>query len=529
VRLLSASLLTLHLAGVAFAQSGRSTDTLKGEFLFYTGSRAYVRCDSTARANDTVWCDRLGPVVRAAAPIWEFVADAGNRLEKGQQVLVFRKPLPRRAARLSVVGGHDAWDPVQLRTAAGWALWPLFHRALFAVGPDGTLSGDLARSWFWRGTDLFVVVDTSVRFGDGSPVDAYGVKTSLERYLWYVRDVPDYSWHYCLAGVENYRKGRIGHVVGLIPRGRDTLQFNLARPNFSLPERLASPATAIVRWTRNPDGAPVVASCGYYGTVDSGSAADIFEGRDLHQGSLVISHQVTDRVWIGEADSPPCARERVPAPRLLVVRPVRPLPDGMLSFLHWAIDRNAMIAQSDGDRSYHAGLFPVGRVPNPTRTGFEFDYAKAQAARQRLPGRPSLAIAFARGLEEEAQYLVTALKAWNVRAAFSSSSEAADIRLELWDFESFVADAQIERAFEHTGVTRDDSLVSLLESVRATSDDLRRTVLYRSLRTRLEDRGPYMVLLQTDALVTACAAPLEHARDAWGRYVGPIFLAESKP
>ena len=530
MRLLAAILLTLLPAGVAFAQPARRADTLGGEFLFYSNGRAYVRCDSSARPNDSVWCDRLGAVVRATAPVWEFVADREGQLKKGQVVRVLRMTLPRRAARLTLVGGYDAWDPLQLRTSAGWALWPLFHRALFAVGPDGQLSGDLAQSWFWRGSDLVVVLDTSARFGDGTPVDAYAVKISLERYLWYVRDVPEYSWHACIAGVENYCRGRTGQVVGLIPRGRDTLQFNLVRPNFSLPERLASPGTAIVRWERLADGAPVTATCGYYGIVDSGAAADIFRGRDEHYGSLVISRQVADRVWIGDADSLPCSKERVPAPRLLVLRPLRALPDGMLSFLNWAIDRNAMISQSDGDRSYHNGAFPVGRLSDPTRTGFVFDYEKAQAARKRLLGRPSLSVAYARGLEDEAQYLVTALKAWDVRASYASSPEAADVRLELWDFESFAPDAQVERAFDHAGIGATDSLVTLLDDARTTADDLKRTVLYRSLRSRLEDRGLYLALLQHDALVTSCGSrPLEHDRDDWGRYVGPLFMGEVRP
>jgi len=479
--------------------------------------------------NDSVWCEQLGPVVRSTSPVWEFEASPQWPLKKGEPLTILRRSLPKRAARLNVVGGYDAWDPVQLRTAAGWALWPVFHRALFTMQPDGKLAGDLARSWFWRGSDLFVVVDTSARFGDGSVVDAYAVKTSLERTLWYVREVPAYSWQTCIGGVENYRRGRIAHVVGLVPRGRDTLQFNLTRPNFSLPERLASPGTAIVRWTRTTDGAPVVASCGYYASADSGAAADVFRGREQHLGTLVVSHQVTDRVWIGAAESTSCVKERVPAPRLLVVRPLRELPDGMLSFLNWAIDRNAMIAQSGGDRSCHPGLLPVGPAGDSKRAEIAFDYERARAARKRVPGRPAVSIGFARGLEEEAQYLVTALKAWDVRASYASSPEGADLRVELWDFESFAADAQIERAFDHVQLSASDSLVALLQSARGTADELRRAVLYRSLRTRLEERAPYVALLQADALVTTCGGSLDSSRDVWGRYVGPFFLAEAKP
>lgn len=522
-------LILLLFTGVSPVQSAPSRDTLKGEFLFYTDGKAYVRCDSSARINDSVWCEQLGPVSRSSAPIWEFSADPEARLKKGEPVALFRVALPRRAAHLNVVGGYDAWDPVQLRTAAGWAMWPLFHRALFKMSPNGELLGDLARSWFWRGNDLFVVVDTSVEFGDGSWVDAYAVKTSLERYLWYAREVPAYSWQYCLAGLENYRRGRIGHIVGLVPRGRDTLQFNLSRPNYSLPERLASPGTAVVKWIRSADGAPVVASCGYYGDVDSGSAADVFHGRELHLGSLVVSHQVADRVWIGEAESTSCVRERVSAPRLLVVRPLRELPEGLLSFLNWAIDRDALIAQSGGDRSFHDGLLPVGNDLDTDDAAHKFDYEKARAARRLVPGRPSVSVGYARGLEDEAQYLVTALKAWDVRASYASSPEAADVRVELWDFESFAADAQIERAFDHVGLAAEDTLVGLLQSARATSDAAKRGGLYRSLRTRLEERAPYMSLLQADALVTTCGGALDHARDAWGRYVGPFFLAEARP
>jgi hypothetical protein len=272
----------------------------------------------------------------------------------------------------------------------------------------------------------------------------------------------------------------------------------------------------------------VVASCGYYGVADSGAAADIFRGRDIHHGTLVVSHQVADRLWIGEGDTGSCVRETLPAPQLLVLVPLRDLPDGLLSFLHWAIDRNAMIAQSGGDRSYRGGLLPESAT-DPSQAGFEFDYEQARAARRRVEGKPGVSIGFARGLEAEAQYLVTALKAWDVRASYASSPEAADIRLELWDFESFAADAQIEQAFHHAGVSAEDSLVSLLHTARATADPQKRAAQYRSLRSRLEDRGPYVALLQVNALTTVCGERLDCARDAWGRYVGPFFLAGARP
>jgi hypothetical protein len=443
---------------------------------------------------------------------------------------VLRFKLPRRAVDVSIYGGYDAWDPVEMRTAAAWAVWPLFHRALFRTTPDGQVSGDLARSWLWRGSDLFIVIDTSARFGDGDQVDAHAVKISLERFLWYSRDLPDYAWQNVVAGAENYRRGRIGHVVGLIPRGRDTLQINLVRPNFGLPERLASPATAIVKWIRKADAAPVVATCGHYATVEAGQAADIFVGRADHRGSLLVSHQVADRVWVGGQDQPPCAHERLPAPRLLVLHPMRNLPNGMHSFLHWAIDRRACAAEADLDRDYYGGALPVWWAGERPRHPVEFDYDKAQAARRLLSGRPALAIGFARGLEDETQYLVTALKAWDVRASYASSPEAADVRVELWDFESFSLDAQIERAFALAGLPASDSLVDLLWSARFTKDDLARSARYRSLRSRLDDRNLYVVLLQHDALVTHCGErPLDSRRDHWGRQAGPLFTLEQEP
>ena len=526
MRLLTVFVVALHFlgAGVAFGQ--QPPDSLKGEFLFYSQGRAYVRCDASAGPDDSVWCDALGQVLRASAPIWEFTPDRKTKWNQGDPITILRLTLPRRAPDVSLFGGYDAWDPVQMRTSSAWALWPLFHRTLFKVTPEGQVLGDLARSWTWRGFDLVVVVDTSVRFGDGAAVDAYTVKVSLERYLWYERDVPEFSWQYSIAGVESYRKGRTSGVVGLIPRGRDTLQFNMTRPNFSLPERLASPATAIVRWSRLPDEAPVTATTGYYGSVSPGEAADVFKGRANHRGTLVISHQVADRVWIGREDQLPCTQVRIPAPRLVVLRPLKSLPDGMLSFLHWAIDREASASDKEGGRSYYGGSLPVWWAGERPRAPFTFDYARAQAARRLVPGRPSLAIAFARGLEEEAQYLVTALKAWDVRASFASAPSAADVRLELWDFESFTPDAQIERAFAHAGLTSSDSLLSLLQTARSTADELKRSAMYRSLRSRLDDRNLYVVMLQHDALVTACGGePLECTRDQWGRYVGPFFPA----
>lgn len=526
MRVVLAFVLILALAGTDLAFGLSTPDTLTGEFLFYSQGRAYVRCDVSAGPEDSVWCPALGPVLRASAPVWEFTADYKTKWDQGDPMTILRLTLPRRAAEVSLYGGYDAWDPVDMRTSSAWAMSPLFHRTLFKLTPEGQLVGDLAKSWSWRAFDLVVVVDTSARFGDGSSVDAYTVKVSLERYLWYAREVPEYSWQYSVAGVESYRKGRTAGVVGLMPRGRDTLQFNMTRPNFSLPERLASPATSIVRWERLPDAAPVTVSCGYYASMTPGEAADVFVGRSNHRGALVISHQVADRVWIGREDEVPCTQVRVPAPRLVVLRPLKPLPDGMLSFLHWAIDREAAAAEKDRGRSYYGGSLPVWWSGERPRAPFKFDYAQARAARRQVLGRPSLTIAFARGLEDEAQYLVTALKAWDVRASYASSPNAADVRLELWDFESFALDAQIERAFGHAGLGAADSLVELLQSTRATSDELKRYAMYRSLRSRLDDRTLYVVMLQHDALVTACGGePLECARDVWGRYVGPFFPA----
>jgi ABC-type transport system substrate-binding protein len=259
-------LIILILAVIpAAAEPADPPDTLFGQYLFANATEAFVKCNVELRLNDSIVALALGEMVSAKPPIWSFsYGDSNVSYRMGDTVLILRYTLPRRALDVTALTNRALWDPVAVGYEVPYAALGLVHRWLFKLTPEGAIKPDLAREWYWQGHDLFVILDSTQTFGDDTPIDAYRVKSSVERYLWYQRDTSIYNWQSRIAGVGNYRKGQVNHVVGLIPRHRDTLQISMSRPNFELPSRFAAPRTAIVKWSRTEDAAPVVATAGHY-------------------------------------------------------------------------------------------------------------------------------------------------------------------------------------------------------------------------------------------------------------------------
>jgi hypothetical protein len=522
------------------AQAPHRIDTLHAQFLFISGDTAYVRCNHVADPDDSIATPYLGAWIACDPPIWRFkVHTLSLQLEMGDALVLHRHALPRRAADLELHCDAAVWDPLSLEAGSAFAASGLIHRSLFRFDSTGRVIGDLAREWAYRGHDLYVVIDTASRFGDGSRVDAQAVKSSLERFFWYRRDAADWSWSYAVAGVDSYRRGLTTQIVGILPRSRDTLQFNLARPFYDLPGYLASPALAIVKWNLEGYRAPVRSTCGPYGA----RLGDSLLGSTPHRGVLML--RAPDDPSTAFARAPRAASipvlesrelERVEAvnmPQLLVLRPCSVIDPLLLSFVDFAIDR-------DGVRSA-AGTHASTDLAEPFLFAPEaalyfmprFDLKRAREARELIRTKPRLRVAAEPGWESVGNYLVHALNAWNCTAEAVGAEEPCDLRVELWRFDSFLLDAYLETALNRVTGDSGDSLAVHLEAARRIeAEDLRSEAL-RALVSRLVEAKAFIALLRPVARFGVDAprnVTVEMGvHDGLGRPLGPLFTRRSKP
>lgn len=502
-------------------------DPVPAQFLFLHGDTAYLRAETTLGPQDSVAAPGYGRVLDATAPLWLVsIASTFAPPTMGATVVFEHFRLPRRAANLVLACDADIWDPVWLHSGSAYAAAGLVQRTLFLRTESDSLQGDLATGFEWRGHDLFVTIDTTARFGDGTPIDAFAVKASLERMLWYRRNRTVYAWDQVIAGVDTYRQGRVNQVVGLIPRSRDTLQFNLTRSMYELPDRLAALSTAIVRWTVQANRSPVVTTAGYYGV----QRGDTLAGRLPHDGALRLTPADTEYVAdLGDSTGAGGREIMLPMPRLVVIRPRGVMQPAIMSFLQYALDREAIASVTCGGcAQFPERLYPMGELQSESGAAHGVDFEAARAARELIAGSPSLRIAGAPGLEAAVDYVVTALKAWNLKATQATASGAYDLRIETWDFDDFSSDAIAETIFDRLGFRQDDSLVRLLDVARATPDPKLRTDTYRSLLARIEELSPYVVLYQPAARLRVMDPLLELSFDPSRRPVGPIFRREEE-
>jgi len=179
-----------------------------GTYLFSLGDTSFVQCQAILASGDSAVAVGLGTCIAGQPPIWKFFgATFGDFGTQGDTVWIKRYALPRRAGDVDVSCAPEVFDPLTMDRGSSYAGASLFHRTVFQFDSLGRVVGDLAIDWWWRGSDLMIVIDTTQRFTDGSVVDAAAVKYSIERYFWYRRNVPAYSWHYSIAGVKNYLNG----------------------------------------------------------------------------------------------------------------------------------------------------------------------------------------------------------------------------------------------------------------------------------------------------------------------------------
>lgn len=498
--------------------------SIRAEFLFQSGDTAYFRCDQAIGPYDSVAADGYSELINVDPPLWMVRTLPGYAVpDMGATVYFHHIERPRIAAQLSLVCKSDPWDPLKSTGVSAWVGGAMFQRTLFDLDATSPPGGALAVSYSWRGRDLVVVVDTSARFAGTMPVTSYDVKSSLERYLWYRRNTPEYSWDRAIAGVEAYRSGRTDHVVGLIPRSADTLQFNLQRPCYSLPGRLSAPSTAIVAWRIQDNESVVGAVAGYYSRWEH----LMRRGTGEHGGGLLLNIEpASEYVVLGQVTDTLSAIHKLALPELLVVRPGGNARPELLTFIDFALDRSAMASIVCKSRAqFPPGLLPVAEL---VAGDGAVNMDEAVAARETVPGKPVVRVAAQPGYESAAGYLVTALKAWEFKAVSVPPGEVYDLRLEDWTFDSFDDDELAEGIMAHLGYAATDSLVARLWSARAEPDDDARNIAYRSLFARLADRAPYVVVYQRVGEYLFDRDRYEADVNRWGCPVGPIFERENK-
>jgi hypothetical protein len=531
MRLSVVALLILATAGRAIAQAP-APDTLVAQFLFVAGDTAFIRCHTQLEPDDSLVVHGFGPLRDSEPPIYKFeLTGWSGSFEMGDTLYALRFRMPRRAADLILNCDAAVWDPITLESGSAYAAAGLVHRSLFTPTEDGGVQGDLASSWSWQGRDLFVVIDTTNRFGDGSPIDAYAVKQSLERYIWYHAKAPGYAWFESITGVEGYRKGRTNHVIGLVPRSRDTLQFNLSRPFYALPDYLAARSLGVVKWQLQGSSAPVAATAGHYSMLEG----DILMGQPPEGGRMELlppQHARTAQVKApGNLPGTAAVKSVVPMPRLVIIRAAANADPALLTFLNFSLDRDAFLSAARQGKAH----FPPDIYPSPD-TDLELARApsvnleQARKARDLIRDKSELRVYAGPDFKSTAVYLSTVLKAWRFEIEVAESPDACDLYVEAIDFDTYDPDAYAEAILTRLERGENDSLVNLLLRARGVAEDDERHAAYRSLLARIAELQPYVVLYQPVALFTGLSFyGLEWRTDAWRRPVGPIFFGRNRP
>ncbi len=162
-----------------------------------------------------------------------------------------------RAGRLPRYGGTvrievprlpSDLDPLRLSGEVGSQLGACMYEGLTRWGPDG-VEPAIARKWI-RSADArrwVFYLHEGVRFHDGAPCDAAAVQESFhgladaERssFAWILRD---------LVGWEDYAAKRTSRIEGIYVVSATEIELHFRKGVSDLPERLALPAAAMVRW-----------------------------------------------------------------------------------------------------------------------------------------------------------------------------------------------------------------------------------------------------------------------------------------
>ena len=113
-------------------------------------------------------------------------------------------PAPRRGGTLVYASSAEvvSLDPPYSGDTASTAITALVFNNLVKYTPDLKILPDLASSWAVQGTQWTFKLRRSVRFHDGTPLDAAGVKAHFDRILGPEKPLRAYQWTPFLESVQ---------------------------------------------------------------------------------------------------------------------------------------------------------------------------------------------------------------------------------------------------------------------------------------------------------------------------------------
>lgn len=461
----------------------------------------------------------------------------------------------RPGARSTALTYYESYDPRSLDPALSTdvptgEMVTLVYEGLTRFDPDGRLEPALADRWtVERGQRYVFHLRAGVKFHDGTPVTAALVRESLLRVL-----APGTkggrAWPlYPIAGAQDYAAGKADHVRGMEILGDTGVAFELTQPLAIFPKFLAMPVAAIapvppppdlaerpvgtgpwrfVSW-RHDDFLLFARNPGYWGGA---AAADTLMVRIIPEPLTRAAEFEAGRLSVLEVPFGETARWRERHPALLVEKPALrvvyialnnrrgPLQDQRVrQAINYAVNVPEILATVYGGR----GILARGAVPpalpgsDTVRAGYHYDPAEARrllAAAGYATGfgvqlwRNATNVELARVAQAvQAQLAPVGIRVELVERDASSQREAARkgetdmVILDWWadypDAENFLYPLFYSGSFGPGGnyaFYADAVTDSLILVARRTTDDARRTALYREIDERVYRAAPWLYL-----------------------------------
>jgi len=141
-----------------------------------------------------------------------------------------------------------AAEPTAMETVEEWEVYTNVFESLITSGDSGDLVPTLCERWEVReqGRSFLFPIRPGVRFQDGTPLTAGGVKSAFERSIRKsARNLP--PAFVPIRGVQEFVAGRAEEVSGIIAEGEARLEIRLEDPLPIYPALLADARTAVYR------------------------------------------------------------------------------------------------------------------------------------------------------------------------------------------------------------------------------------------------------------------------------------------
>src|SRR6059036_3561804 len=460
---------------------------------------------------------------------------------------------PARGSQLTYYETYDprSLDPALSTDVPTGEMVTLAYDGLTQFDPDGKLLPGLADRWSVdrRGVRYVFHLRGGVRFHDGTPLAAGAVRASFLRVL-----APETKggrpWPlYPIAGAQEYAAGRARDVPGIQVLGDTAVAFDLAEPLAIFPKFLAMPVASIVPAVAPPDLGQHPVGSGAWRFVGwqhddyllfaanprywgGAPAADTLAVRIIPEPLTRAAEFEAGRLSVIEVPFGETERWRREHPAWLVEKPALrvvyvalnnrrgPLRDPRVrQAFNRAVNVPEILATVYGGRGIPAhGAIPPGLAGSDrARRGYAYDPAAARGllAAAGYGGGIDLQLWRAAAnveLSRVAQAIQAQLEPVGVRVELverdaSSQREAARkgetdmVILDWWadypDADNFLYPLFYSGSFGPGGnyaFYSDPVTDSLILRARRTTDDARRTDLYRRIDERVFRAAPWLYL-----------------------------------